>query len=240
MGPLSRRSVVIWVESDAAIGPGESRTVRKSHRNDAQIGNMQSSAGGCMQRDVELYNAVREQAIVKFDYDGRGERTVEAHGFEIRPGGRRILVGFQVAGTSLSGRPVGWRAFDVEKISDLRRTNETFDHGRRAPTTDEAGQLIDSEIARDTSNDEIVAKLERLGTPAGWIKEYLRQKGRLSHVVPLSSSTTDARPEEDDSPARCSFCDRSQEEVGILVSGPGVYICPECVKTCADIMREPD
>jgi len=31
---------------------------------------------------------------------------------------------------------------------------------------------------------------------------------------------------------RCSFCGKSQTEVKTLISGPGVYICDECVGLC--------
>lgn len=39
-------------------------------------------------------------------------------------------------------------------------------------------------------------------------------------------------------PIVCSFCGRSAEEVEKLVSGPGVYICNECVEVCRSIIRE--
>ncbi len=35
----------------------------------------------------------------------------------------------------------------------------------------------------------------------------------------------------------CSFCGRGQREVKKIIAGKGVYICSECVKTCADILR---
>jgi len=42
---------------------------------------------------------------------------------------------------------------------------------------------------------------------------------------------------------RCSFCGRGQDEVARLISGPGVYICSECVRLCNEILegepREP-
>ena len=38
---------------------------------------------------------------------------------------------------------------------------------------------------------------------------------------------------------RCSFCQRSQEEVHRLIAGPGdVYICDECVTLCQEILEE--
>jgi ATP-dependent Clp protease ATP-binding subunit ClpX len=37
---------------------------------------------------------------------------------------------------------------------------------------------------------------------------------------------------------RCSFCDKTSEQVRRLVAGPGVYICNECVELCHDILDE--
>jgi hypothetical protein len=39
--------------------------------------------------------------------------------------------------------------------------------------------------------------------------------------------------------SKCSFCGKSQNEVGNLIAGPGgVYICNECVKLCNDIIED--
>jgi len=37
---------------------------------------------------------------------------------------------------------------------------------------------------------------------------------------------------------RCSFCDKTQKEVGRLIAGPMVYICDECVNLCNEIIDE--
>lgn len=37
---------------------------------------------------------------------------------------------------------------------------------------------------------------------------------------------------------RCSFCNRSAEEVERLITGPNVHICNECVMMCNDILAE--
>ncbi len=37
---------------------------------------------------------------------------------------------------------------------------------------------------------------------------------------------------------RCSFCNKSQEEVKKLIMGPGVFICDECVELCLEILKE--
>lgn len=36
---------------------------------------------------------------------------------------------------------------------------------------------------------------------------------------------------------KCSFCGKSPEEVGKLITGPSVHICNECVDMCNDILR---
>ncbi|PRD76152.1 hypothetical protein C6P74_23980 [Burkholderia multivorans] len=35
----------------------------------------------------------------------------------------------------------------------------------------------------------------------------------------------------------CSFCAKSQNEVELLISGPGVYICNECTQFCEEIIQ---
>ena len=37
---------------------------------------------------------------------------------------------------------------------------------------------------------------------------------------------------------RCSFCGKPKDETLKLISGPGVYICDECVELCNKILRE--
>jgi len=36
----------------------------------------------------------------------------------------------------------------------------------------------------------------------------------------------------------CSFCGKSGEQVDVIVSGPGVYICNECVRSAGEIIRD--
>ncbi|MFC9672816.1 MULTISPECIES: ClpX C4-type zinc finger protein [unclassified Streptomyces] len=36
---------------------------------------------------------------------------------------------------------------------------------------------------------------------------------------------------------RCSFCNRSSDDVDVLVAGAGVYICNDCVALSADIIK---
>ena len=38
---------------------------------------------------------------------------------------------------------------------------------------------------------------------------------------------------------RCSFCQRTEDQVAKLVAGPRVYICDECVAVATRIMQAP-
>ena len=39
--------------------------------------------------------------------------------------------------------------------------------------------------------------------------------------------------------AACSFCGKSQSEVGRLIAGANAFICDECVAMCSDIIGRP-
>lgn len=37
---------------------------------------------------------------------------------------------------------------------------------------------------------------------------------------------------------RCSFCNKTQDQVRKLIAGPGAYICDECIEICSEILEE--
>ena len=42
-----------------------------------------------------------------------------------------------------------------------------------------------------------------------------------------------------DTKARCSFCNKPQNQVKKLIAGPnGAYICDECIEICSEIIEE--
>ncbi len=43
--------------------------------------------------------------------------------------------------------------------------------------------------------------------------------------------------EDKDKKVQCSFCGRAYDQVRRMISGPGVYICDECVERCVDIVE---
>ena len=56
---------------------------------------------------------------------------------------------------------------------------------------------------------------------------------RTRKEVPVMSDT-------DESPvvAICSFCKKTNKQVGKLIAGPGVYICDECVVLCNSLIED--
>lgn len=47
-----------------------------------------------------------------------------------------------------------------------------------------------------------------------------------------------ANTKDDNKKVKCSFCGKTQEQVGRLIAGPSVYICDECIELCAEILDE--
>lgn len=43
---------------------------------------------------------------------------------------------------------------------------------------------------------------------------------------------------EDRKPLRCSFCNKTQDQVRKLIAGHNVYICDECIELCSEIIEE--
>jgi len=42
----------------------------------------------------------------------------------------------------------------------------------------------------------------------------------------------------DDAKPSCSFCGKMQDEVCMLMAGPRVHICEECVEACVRILKQ--
>ena len=43
---------------------------------------------------------------------------------------------------------------------------------------------------------------------------------------------------DDRKKVRCSFCNKSQEQVRKLIAGPNVFICDECIEICSEIIQD--
>lgn len=79
--------------------------------------------------DTRICDAIRTLAVIEFHYDGR-LRIVEPHCHGTSRAGKEVLRGYQVAGESSSGKTLGWRLFEVDKITGLSATGESFSDPR--------------------------------------------------------------------------------------------------------------
>ena len=55
-----------------------------------------------------------------------------------------------------------------------------------------------------------------------------------------SELTAGVKSQETEKTLRCSFCNKTQEDVKKLIAGPNVFICDECVETCREIIAGGD
>lgn len=79
-----------------------------------------------------LCRAIGERLLVSFSLDGH-RRIGEPHDYGLIAGRRRLFF-HQIAGTSASGRPIGWRWADLDKISDIEVLDRHFAGPRPAPS----------------------------------------------------------------------------------------------------------
>lgn len=63
----------------------------------------------------------------------------------------------------------------------------------------------------------------------------MRRLFGVHRLVVLADSDERKSPMDGDK-LKCSFCDKQQRQVEILVAGPGVAICNECVDLCNEII----
>lgn len=75
--------------------------------------------------DKLLRQALAERRVVRFKYHGY-ERRVEPHALGRITEGRPALLGWQVAGGSVSEPPPGWRTFVLSEIESLKLMRKTF------------------------------------------------------------------------------------------------------------------
>ena len=73
--------------------------------------------------------AIRDRDVLRFSYSG-GTREVEPHCHGISRAGNEVLRAYQTGGYSESGKTVGWKLFEVSRITGITRTGETFASNR--------------------------------------------------------------------------------------------------------------
>lgn len=76
-----------------------------------------------------ICRAISERRVVQFEYDG-GTRVVEPHCHGVSKTGKEVLRGYQVAGYSDSGNPIGWKLFSVQRMSGVTILDTEFPEDR--------------------------------------------------------------------------------------------------------------
>jgi hypothetical protein len=82
--------------------------------------------------------AIQDRAVVEFRYDG-GTRIVEPHCHGRNRNGTELSRAYQIGGYSRSGKPIGWRLYNVARIVGLRRTGDSFAYARPGYTPPRLG-----------------------------------------------------------------------------------------------------
>jgi hypothetical protein len=82
--------------------------------------------------DELLCRAIAERRLIAFSYDEH-PRVAEPHDFGLIDGEKKLFF-YQVAGTSRSGQPLGWRWAVLPRISGLRLLDDRFPGPRATPS----------------------------------------------------------------------------------------------------------
>lgn len=71
-----------------------------------------------------ICDAIENQYVIEFYYEGE-LRIVEPHCYGLSSKGNEIVRGYQIGGYSSSGK-MGWKLYDLSKITGLTVTFNTF------------------------------------------------------------------------------------------------------------------
>ncbi len=69
--------------------------------------------------------AIHDRSVIEFIYKNR-TRIVEPYCHGVSQAGNEVLRAFQIGGDSDSGNPVGWKLYEMSRMSVLRTTGASF------------------------------------------------------------------------------------------------------------------
>lgn len=93
-----------------------------------------------------ISSAIRSRAVLQISYEGTS-RTVEPHCHGISRPGNEVLRAYQTGGYSMSGQSVGWKLFEVSKMTSIRATGAVFPRNRPGfNPTDSAMAMVYSHV----------------------------------------------------------------------------------------------
>ncbi|MGH7527478.1 MAG: WYL domain-containing protein [Gemmatimonadales bacterium] len=89
----------------------------------------------------QLVKAVADHRVATFKYHGL-PRIVEPHLLGVHEAGEPMLIAYQTAGASESGKVPGWRTFITSEIEDVEVTEREFE-GPRADFNPAAHPMVE-------------------------------------------------------------------------------------------------
>ena len=72
----------------------------------------------------------------------------------------------------------------------------------------------------------------------GEVLRYYMAGARVADAALLYIKALEAKRERQLQRLYCSFCGKAEHEVIVMIAGPCVFICDECVGICSDIVAE--
>jgi hypothetical protein len=132
-----------------------------------------------------------------------------------------------------------------ERVSNASPDNPNSLHAKVRPMRDYRDAKAIAQTLRDGLKTKSInithsTALELTAKALGF-KDWHVLAAKIETDRPAAPSTHAQPPAKRPSLLYCSFCGKSQHEVGKLIAGPNVFICDECVGLCDDIVigRDP-
>jgi len=73
-----------------------------------------------------ICDAINSHHCIEFTYDDNFHRVIEPHAYGEAANGNELVRGYQIAGSSESGKEPPWRLFSTDKMTGLRTSEQSF------------------------------------------------------------------------------------------------------------------
>jgi hypothetical protein len=93
-----------------------------------------------IRRDPLIISAIRRKSVLQFKYNGK-LRTVEPQTYGLSTAGREVLRAYERTIPNGSKRPGMAKLFDVSKISELRKSGQSFRQALPAHNPDDSAMV---------------------------------------------------------------------------------------------------
>ena len=72
-----------------------------------------------------ICSAIKSKQLIQFIFNNC-ERIVEPYCYGTSKNNKEVLRAYQIKGKSTSGKPIGWKLFDVSKIDNIKINKKLF------------------------------------------------------------------------------------------------------------------